>query len=48
MPLSLSRSPSPSTPHCGKDVTKHTVALVCTLLLCVLVLVAATLDNVSW
>ena len=41
-------SPHKSTGPCGKDATKHMIGLVCVMLVCVLVLVAATLDNISW
>eukprot|EP00090_Calanus_glacialis_P044015 TRINITY_DN7816_c0_g1_i2.p1 TRINITY_DN7816_c0_g1~~TRINITY_DN7816_c0_g1_i2.p1 ORF type:complete len:471 (-),score=139.23 TRINITY_DN7816_c0_g1_i2:321-1733(-) len=34
--------------HCQGDNTKYILALVCTSILCLLVLITATLDNVSW
>jgi len=34
--------------HCQADNTKYILAMVCTSILCLLVLVTATLDNMSW
>jgi len=42
------RVPGAVMKPCHTDNTKYILALVCTSLLCLLVLVTATLDNVSW
>merc|ERR1719474_1666906 len=42
------RAPGAVGKHCQGDNTKYILAMLCTSILCLLVLVTATLDNMSW
>ena len=42
------RAPGAVGKHCQGDNTKYILAMLCTSILCLLVLVTATLDNRSW